>query len=51
MVILNLEDYVYISPEAVLALKSKQEFVIKALTPGTEVCFRVTEPNLETFVP
>jgi hypothetical protein len=46
-VILNLDSYVYFAPEVLPKL------AIKAyLTPNvTELCFRVTEPSLDTFVP
>lgn len=51
LVILNLDNYVYFSSENLQTLKDNQTFKDLALKQGTEICFRITEPCLETFVP
>ena len=50
LIILNLDNYVYISPQILSTINIDQ------LSPylfrnKTEICFRITEPSLETFVP
>jgi len=49
LIILNLENYVYLSPEVLQ--KVKLDELLPYLSENTEVCFRITEPSLETFIP
>ncbi len=49
LIILNLENYFYLSPE--LLQKVKLDDLKPYLGENTEVCFRITEPSLETFIP
>ncbi len=49
LIILNLENYVYLSPEVLLMVKLDE--LLPYLSENTEVCFRITEPSMETFIP
>lgn len=50
LIILNLDNYVYLSPQVLAKVKLSQ--LAPYLTKGhSEICFRITEPSLETFVP
>lgn len=55
-VVLNIDSFVYLSSSQATLLRQKQqaefhEVVLGLLPLGAEVCFRVTEPCLQTFVP
>ena len=51
LVILNLDNYVYYSPENLKLLKDNSDFKDFALQTDSELCFRLTEPCMQTFVP
>jgi hypothetical protein len=46
IVVLNLDNFVYLASEHVAQMIAQPELLKKNLTPGTEICFRVTEPCL-----
>lgn len=49
LVIINLDNYLYLSNDQVKLLAPENVKVIFKV--GTEICFRLTEPCLQTFVP
>jgi hypothetical protein len=50
LIILNLDNYVYLSPEILPKIKP-DELKSFLINNQTELCFRITEPSMETFVP
>ncbi len=50
LIILNLDNYVYLSPEILSKIKP-DELNPYLVNNQTELCFRITEPSMETFVP